>query len=97
MAAIALEIYRPYVTIGKNGKAILYVVLQKALYGCLKSALLFYKKLVADLMEEGFELNLYEPCIANKMVNGKQFTIIWHVDDLKLSHVNEKEVTKMVK
>lgn len=31
------------------------------------------------------------------MINGKQFTICWYVDDLKLSHVDDKEVTKMIK
>ena len=46
MAETAPQIYRQYVTYGKGRKAILYVNLQKALYGCLKSALLFYRKLV---------------------------------------------------
>jgi hypothetical protein len=26
--------------------------------------------------------------MANKAINGKQFTIIWHADDLKISHEN---------
>ena len=30
------------------------------------------------------------------MVNRKQFTITWHVDDLKLSHINEEEVEKIL-
>ena len=33
------------------------------------------------------------PCVANKMVNYKQMTVIWHVDDLKVSHVDPKENT----
>jgi hypothetical protein len=33
-----------------------------------KSALLFYRKLVAELRNMGFEINLYNPCVANKMV-----------------------------
>ena len=28
------------------------------------------------------------------MVNDKQMTVIWHVDDLKVSHVDPKENTK---
>ena len=28
------------------------------------------------------------------MVNGKQITVTWHVDDLKVYHVEEKEVSK---
>ena len=41
MAETAPQIYRQFVTYGKGGKAILYVKLQKALYGCLKSAPFF--------------------------------------------------------
>ena len=38
----------------------------------------------------GYEVNPYDPCVANKMINGKQHTISWHVDDLKSSHVDSK-------
>ena len=34
----------------------------------LRPALLFYRKLVKDLEEYGFEINPYDPCIANKTV-----------------------------
>ena len=67
----------------------------KALYGTLQAAQMFYKKLVAHLKGNGFELNPYNPCVANKMVNGKQCTVVWHVDDLKISHV-ESAVVDMV-
>ena len=96
MAETAPEIYRKYITYGKNGEAILYVTLQKALYGCLKSALLFYKKLVSEITGLGFELNPYDPCVANCMINGKQMTLTWHVDDLKISHVDKMEVTRII-
>jgi hypothetical protein len=72
------------------------VKLQKALYGCLRSALTFYLKLVKDLETEGYELNPYDPCVANKIVAGTQFTVTWHVDDLKLSHASSDEVTKNI-
>eukprot|EP00957_Ditylum_brightwellii_P125421 9560008-Ditylum_brightwellii.AAC.1 len=39
------ELYQKYLGVGKNKTPILYVKLRKALYGCLKSALLFYNKL----------------------------------------------------
>ena len=38
-------------------------------------------------IEEGFEINTYDWCVANKMIDGKQSTILWHVYDLKISHV----------
>jgi hypothetical protein len=36
-------------TVDMKGTAILYVKMQKAMHGLLRRALLFYKKLVADL------------------------------------------------
>ena len=38
------------------------------------------------LKEWGFEINPYDMCVANKHINGKQCTIVWYVDDLKISH-----------
>ena len=64
----------------------LYVRLSKALYGLLQSALLFYKKLRVELEDYGIEVNPYDPCVANKVVNGSQMTVTWHMDDLKVSH-----------
>ena len=56
----------------------------------LVSAMLFYCKLTKSLLSYGFELNPYNPCVVNKMVNGDQLTIFWHVDDLKSSHIDPK-------
>ena len=35
--------------------------------------------------------------MANKIVNGKQCTIIWHVDDLKISHVEKNVVEDIIR
>ena len=75
----------------------LYLKLQMALDGLLKSALLFYKKLLADLMAIGFEPNPYDPCVVNKIIDGKQMTIAWHVDDLKVSHHDPGKIDKLIK
>ena len=56
----------------------------------LVSAMLFYHKLNKVLLSYGFELNPYDPCVVNKMVNGEQLTVCWHVDDLKSSHIDPK-------
>jgi hypothetical protein len=84
---IALDplIYRDYVSI-VNGKKILHVQVLKTIYGMLQSALLFYKKLRNDLESIGFKINPYDPCVANRLINGTQHTVVWHVDDLKSSH-----------
>ena len=36
----------------------------------------------------GFVINPYDLCVVNKVINGSQFTITWHVDDLKMSHID---------
>ena len=59
--------------------------LNKALYGTIRAAHLFWEKLLSKLIEWGFQLNSYDSCVANKMVNGKQMTVTWHVDDIKIS------------
>jgi len=81
--------YRDYV-VRENGRRVIYVVILRAIYGMLEASLLWYKKLRKDLEEEGFEFNPYDPCIANRMVRGKQHTIRFHVDDLLSSHVDSK-------
>jgi hypothetical protein len=86
MLKAAPNIYRKYITLDANNQPILYVKLQKALYGCLRSAMLFYEKLVRDLKSQGFEINQYDPCVASKLVNGEKFTLTRHVDDIKMSH-----------
>ena len=44
----------------------------------------------------GFKINLYGWCVAKKIVNNKQLTVVWHVDDLKTSHVDNGEVEELI-
>jgi hypothetical protein len=83
------DLYGPYVTYERNEK-VLYVQMLKALYGMLISSVLYYKKFRKDVESIGFKVNPYDPCVANRYVNGKQHTIVWHVDDVKSSHVDSK-------
>ena len=73
-----------------NGRPVLYLHVRRAIYGMLQSALLFYEKFLADLKEYGFVPNPYDPCVANKIVDGEQMTIVWHVDDVMAMHVEHK-------
>ncbi len=50
------KFYQQYVILEK-GRSVLSLRLQKALYGMMKNALLFYRKLVSELQEMGFEIN----------------------------------------
>lgn len=89
------KLYEKYQII-KDGKPVIYVKLNKALYGTLKAALLFWEDLSSKLVSNGFIINPYDFCVANKIINGKQCTIIWHVDDLKISHVDSEVVTSVI-
>jgi hypothetical protein len=80
----------------EGGKRVLYVRLLKALYGCVESALLWYKLFTEKLQDYGFVLNPYDPCAANCDINGKQCTIVWYVDDNKISHVDPKVVSDVI-
>jgi hypothetical protein len=98
MVDLLIEIdasYAEFVTLEK-GKRVIYVQLVKALYGTLKAAMLFWKKLTGVLESWGFVVNPYDRCVANKMVNGKQCTIVWHVDDLKISHEDPAVVSGVI-
>ena len=97
MIAVAPDFYGPYAIKDSKGETILYVRILNALYGIMKAALLYYEKFVKDITAKGFVINPYDPCVANKMVNGKQLTILWHVDDLKISHVHYLVVTDCCK
>jgi Reverse transcriptase (RNA-dependent DNA polymerase) len=88
-------LYTSYMVI-ENGKNVVYVQLDKALYGTLTAALLFWKDLVDQLLKAGFEANLYDSCVMHKMVKGSQCTMLWHVDDLKISYVDGGECEKIV-
>jgi hypothetical protein len=58
------------------------VRLNKALYGLVESAKLFYKSLSETLKADGFTVNPYDVCVFNKIANGTQITVCFHVDDL---------------
>jgi hypothetical protein len=70
--------YREYL----RNDGTLLVKLQRALYGCVESARLWYKTLRSVLEADDYIANPVEPCIFNKYVNGVQCTIVVFVDDL---------------
>lgn len=80
-----------------NDDGSVIVKLDKALYGCIESALLFYKHISGTLLSLGFIKNAYDMCVFNKTVNGKQCTVTIHVDDLKVSCVDKAVLDDLVK
>ena len=67
----------------ESDRKVLYVQLWKALYGCFVTALIWYEKFSAYFKEMGFRINFYESCNSNKIIDRKQRTIAWYVDDIK--------------
>ena len=71
------SLYRKHLWHNQKGKQMLYVQLKKC----------FWKLLSNTLHEWGFTISDYDQCVTNKIINGNQCMIIWHVDDLKMSQV----------
>ena len=67
--------------------------LTQSVYDCTFSSIVRH---VADMRGRGFELNQYDPCVANKIIGGKHMIFCWYVDVLKVSHVDLKEVTNFM-
>ena len=71
------------------------VKLEKALYGCVQSAALWYHNLRNTLEENGYICNPYDVCVFNKTVEGIQTTVLFHVDDLMASCVKDEYLTQL--
>ena len=87
--------YKEFVTI-ENRKCVLYLQLLKALYSCVKTALIWYTLFATTLKEMGFKINRYDKCVANKMIKSAQCTIVWYVDNNKISHIDPKVVKEIL-
>ena len=70
--------------------------IQKELCGFLNSTLHLYEKIDGDLEPHVFDINPYNTFVANKTVDRKQLKIKWHVDNLKISHVDRKFVSTII-
>jgi hypothetical protein len=79
-----------------RGRWVIFVKCSKAIYGTLNAALLSYKKLIGHLGDWGFVMNPYDPCVWNRMIDGKQMTVAFHVDDMKISHKDPKHVNDVI-
>ena len=68
----------------------------KMLRGCINSALLWYDLFSSTMMEMAFELNPYDTCIANDIINGKQFKTCQHMGKNKLRPANAFTVANVI-
>ena len=83
------DMYRKHLLF-ENVKKVIYAVVLREIYGMLLAELLFYNKFGGELENIGFELNIYDPCVANRIKVGKKHTVRFHVNDIMSCHVNPK-------
>ena len=81
LSNVLTELYPEYANYVTD-KGTIYVLLLKALYGCVESAKLWYEHLKSHLEELGFTANKVDPCVFNKGNVDEQCTIGVYVDDL---------------
>ena len=81
----------------EKGKKVLCVEIQKVICGILKASLLFWDQVSQDFSSWGFDISLYKCCITNKMINGKQYTIGWQVDDFMIIHMDPQGNNGIIK
>ena len=89
--------YKSYVTRYKRGSKQLLVSFQNTLYGKMVASLLYYRKFTKSLTSIGYDTNPYYPYVANKVINGSQMIICFHVDDCKLIHSERKSDNIIIK
>ena len=82
------KLYQKYVITSKQGMPMLYAKLIKAIYGMLRSAVLFYNNLRSYLGGIGFKINPYDPCVTSMMINSYRMTFF---DYLRVSHKEESD------
>jgi hypothetical protein len=80
----APEVYDPFVTTDKKGMKVLLVECWNTIYGTMIAGLLYYRKFSESLTEQSYVANAYDPCLWNKVIEDKQSTICFHVDDCKI-------------
>ena len=45
----------------------------------------------------GFKINPYYPCVVNKVIDEKQYTIVWYVNNNKILHINPRVADNVIK
>jgi hypothetical protein len=59
-------------------------------------ALLSFKKFMKSLTKQGYKINPYNGCMANKVVKGKQVKICFNIDDCKMSCESSSVIDNMI-
>jgi hypothetical protein len=97
LVKVAPKVYGPYMLTDKQGRKQLLVECLNAIYVTMVASLLYYRKFTRSLKNQGYTMNPYDPCVWNKMIKKKQFTICFHVDNCKVSHKLARVVDEAIK
>ena len=85
---VSPEIYSNYF-VQEKGQSVLYVQMLKVLYGMMVSSLLYYQKVRKDIESTGFEVNPYDMCVANRIIDGNSIQLhgMWMMSSLAMKIV----------
>lgn len=75
----------------------MYWQLNKSIYITLLGPILFYEKLARQILDEGFEMNLYDQYTSIKIVDGNNLWIQYFIDDLHISSENKEDTRRFLK
>jgi hypothetical protein len=81
----------------RDSKGCIIVQLDRALYGCVESAALWYENLSATMTSLGYERNTYDHCVFNRTDDGVQCTATVHVDDLFITSTSAEMIGERLK
>ena len=79
----------------EKGKKVLHLEMLRALCGCTESEFRWHELCSETMCDEVVIINPHARCVANKVINGKQCTIVWHAGDNRASHVDPIVVTEV--
>jgi Reverse transcriptase (RNA-dependent DNA polymerase) len=94
LAQMLVELYPDDYSLDSDG--CIYVKLEKALYGCVESAKLWYDEVSSTLLGLGFVRNPHDICVFNMDRNGHQVTVCLYVDDLLMTSIDEADIDWIV-
>ena len=81
---------------GKKKVLTIYSKALKVLYGTVDASKRFYDNLSGlSINKLGFKRNEHDQYVVSKTINNSQCTVVWHVDDLEISH-NDSNVVLWV-
>lgn len=74
----------------------LYVLLKKACYGLVESAVLWQIELTSALLALGYVQNKYDPCVFTKMNGNSKVIVGIYVDDILVGFNDRAEVDRLI-